>query len=197
MCFLYICARDYLKYIMINKIEYNYIYDLFPESLTNISIRTINDPHLTILTLQQAESSLFTIQSNALLIRSFYNETKSLIDDCHKILRSAHRLCRKLNQNIQRCLCQGNYKNLIIGEIQLFNHNYPIATVAQRAAIMLKDKIIPHCDGELLSCMTDLYESFQLLTRDCHITTLFSLPMMKIANKASSEMLQFFRGKFT
>ena len=120
MCFLYICARDYLKYIMINKIEYNYIYDLFPESLTNISIRTINDPHLTILTLQQAESSLFVIQSNALLIPSFQNETKSLIDDCHKILRSAHRLCRKLNQNIQRCLSEGNYKNLIIGEIQLF-----------------------------------------------------------------------------
>ena len=65
----------------------------------------------------------------------------------------------------------------------MFNHNYPIATVAQRAATMLKDKIIPHCDGELLSYMTDLHESFQMLTRDCHITTLLTLPMIKLLIK--------------
>ena len=172
-----LCARDYLQH-KINKIEY----DLLPEGLKNISMRTISDPHLIILTLQQAESSLFAIQGNALLIPSFQNETKSLIDDCHRILRSAHRLCRKLNQSIQRCLSEGNYKNLI-EQIQLFCRSYPIATVAQRAATLFKDKVIPHCDGELLSYMTDLYESFQMLTRDCHITTLFTLPMIKLLIK--------------
>jgi len=120
-----LCTRDYLQH-KINKIEY----DLFPESLTNISIRTISDPHLIILTLQQAENSLMAIQSNALLIPSFQKETKSLIDDSHKILRSAHRLCRKLNQSIRRCLSEGNYKNLI-EQIQLFCCSYPIVTVAQ------------------------------------------------------------------
>ena len=75
-------------------------------------------------------------------------EINLLIVHCKESLHNAHKLCRKLNQEVQRNLTEQNYDKLI-ETIDEFIKGYAMWSVAQRAVIMVKN-IITCCDGELL-----------------------------------------------
>ena len=112
----------------------------------------------------------YLTSSNALIsyintfIAAYYDEIKSHISDCHQILKCAHKLSRKLNQQVQRCLSQRNYHSLI-QTIEKYSNTYPMGRVAEQAVTMVK-KIIPYCDGKPLDSIMESCELLQVQTHD-------------------------------
>jgi len=167
-----LCDRDYLQY-QLSVIENLGILYL----VKKINMMTVYDPHLTILLLQRTQEALMTLPHINAFFPSLNDEIELLISECHKILNDAHKLSRKLNQNVQRCLSQANYQNLI-ETIETYNNNNPLSTVAQQAATLVK-KIIPYCDGDLLDYISKNCELLQLKTHGNHYITLSMIPQIK------------------
>ena len=95
-----------------------------------------------------------------ILMNSPYNllsllgeEIDSIITDCKQALSNTYKLCRKLNQSIQRNICEKNYDKLTQA-IKEFIKNYPMCNIAQKAATTVK-KIIPYCDSKLRTMLYD------------------------------------------
>ncbi|XP_065894140.1 uncharacterized protein [Dysidea avara] len=170
-----VCSSDYLKY-EISAINYS-----LSIKIKMINMMTIADPHYTIEILQHIQSALITSISITTFFPTIIDEIKSLISDCHKIIKDAHRMSRKLNQNVQRCLTQRNYQNLI-QTIETYNNTYPLALIAQQALSMVK-KTIPYCDGELLNYVMMRYEWLYTMIPDYHRITLMILPYVKLSTK--------------
>ena len=162
-------AINYLKY-KLNEIEKLGL----PCYFKQINMATVNDPHALILILEGIKDDLMSSPCSIDLSSLFNEEIDSLISNCKQTLKDAHILCRKLNQNIQRILCQKNYDKLI-QTIKEFIKNYPLCNIAQKAAAMVK-KIIPSCNGELLQCMVMECEQLQIRTCDYHYITTLILP---------------------
>jgi len=143
-----------------------------------ISAKTATDPHQLIVSLQNIQDSLITCPSVVTFYPSINDEIRSLINDCHKTLKNSSNVLRKLQQNVQRCLAQRNYDELI-QVIETYGNNYPIAVVAQRAVTVV-NKILPYCDGDLLDYIMDRCECLQVLTTDYNDILLLTLPMVKV-----------------
>ena len=162
---------DYLKY-KLSEIDNH----LLPIHLKSINRHTVTDPHLVTHRLQCIKhvlmSSLYTMNLLSLLDE----EVNSLIGHCKEIVKDAHKLCRKLNQRIQRNLFEQNYDK-IIHIVEEYIKNYPLCSIAQNAVTMVK-KIIPYCDGELLHYMMERCESLQMMTCDYHVITILLLPLI-------------------
>jgi len=173
---LSLCSRDYLKY-KLSEIESN----LLPYFLKTINMMTITDPHKTIVLLQTAQDAMVTSPNITTFFPTLNDQFESLISDCHKLLKDAYKLSRKFNQNVQRCLTQKNYYNLI-QTIETYVKKYPMTTVAQQAVEMIKT-FIPYCDGELLDYIMKKYEALQMLTPDYNNITLMVLPYIKLYTK--------------
>ena len=169
-------AIDFLKFKQ-NEIENL----LFPFYLKKVNLYTTADPHDAILLLQEMQDALKTSPSVTIFFPSLNDEINSLIGECHKVLKDAHRLCRKLNQNVQQCLTQKNYQGLI-QTIEAFNSSYPIAKVAEEAVTMMK-KIILYCDHRLLNVIVRESEVFQMMTRDYHEIALAIIPLITLRTK--------------
>ena len=167
-----LCSRDYLKY-KLREIE-NVI---LPVNLQMINMITISDPYHTIITLHNIQDALMKITTFSPTLN---NEIELLISDCHKIIKNAHKMCRRLNQDVQRCLTRRNYHNLI-PIMQKYIDNYPMGMVAQKAVAMVK-KIIPYCDGKCGTIITNC-EQLQLKTYDYNHITIMILPMIKLLAK--------------
>ena len=174
-------AMDYLKYTLseIENVE-------LPCYLKTINMYTVNDPHLVILILQRIKDTLMTSPYTIDLLSLLGEEINSLITNCKQILKDAHKLCRKLNQSVQRNLYDKNYHKLI-QTVQEFIKNYPLCNVAQKAVTMVK-KIIPYCDGELLYYMVVSCEELQMRTHDYHYITTFILPHIKLIIKQHKQI---------
>ena len=151
-------AMDYLKY---REMEIENV-DL-PCTLKGINMHTVYDPHFVILILQKLKDLVMTSPN---MLSLFGKEIDSLITNSKQILRDAHKLCRKLNQSVQRNLFDKDYDK-IIQTVEEFIKNYPLCNIAQKAVTMVK-KIMPYCDGKLLHYMMMRCENLQKKTHDYH-----------------------------
>ena len=174
-------AMDYLKY-KLSKMEN----DLLPDYHKTINMFTVNDPHYVILILQRIKDALMTSPYTINLLSLLGDEINSLITKCKEILKDAHKLCRKLNQSVQRNLYDKNYDKLI-QTVEEFIKNYPLCNVAQKAVTMVK-KIIPYCDGKLLHYMMMKCERLQMRTHDYHNITILILPRIKLIIKLHKQI---------
>ena len=172
-----LCANDYLKY-KLNELENLTL----PYDFKLINMMTITDPHRIIVYILNAQNALMISPKAILFVLSLRNETEPLINECHKILKDAHKVSRTLKQNVQRCLTERNYDELI-QTIETYSNKYPIAMVAQQAATLVK-KMIPYChDGEVLDYIMKKCEKLQKTTHDYHYLTLMMLPRLKLCTK--------------
>ena len=174
-------AMDYLKY-RLSEIE-NVV---LPCYLKMINMCTVTDPHYVILELQRIKDVLMTSPYTINLLSLLGEDINSLITNCKGTLKDAHKLCRKLNQSVQRNLYENNYDKLI-QTVEEFIKNYPLCDVAQKAVTMVK-KIIPYCDGKLLHDMMMSCECLQIMTLDYHSITTFVLPRIKFYIKLHKQI---------
>ena len=178
---LSLTARDYLKYKQ-SEIENVGL----PVFLQIINMHTCGDPHTLKVALQVIIDTLMRSPYTVNLLRLLNEEINSLMDDCKRILKDAHKLCRKLNHSIQRNLHEKTYDKLI-QSLEEFMKNYPLCKVAQKAFSMGK-KIIPYCKGELQRYMEIWFETFLVKTTDYHYITSLLLPCIKLCIKAHREI---------
>ena len=166
-------AMDFLKYSLC-KLENVDMQD----HLKAISMFTTIDPHVIILLLRQIKGALMTSPYTVNLLSLLGEEINSLTVDCAHMLKHTYKLCRKLNQSVQRSLSEKKYDELI-QIVEEFIKNYPLCNVAQKAVSMVK-KIMTYCDGELLHYMMMLCERLQIKTHDYHDSTTLILPIIKL-----------------
>ena len=174
-------AMDYLKY-KLSEIENG----MLPYSLKRINMLTVTDPHDVILSLQEIKDSLMTSPYTINLLSLLGEDINSLMTNCKGTLKDAHKLCRKLNQSVQRNLYENNYDKLI-QSVEEFIKNYPLCDVAQKAVTMVK-KIIPYCDGKLLHDMMGMCECLQMMTPDYHEIATILLPLIKLCIKLHKQI---------
>ena len=174
-------AMDYLQY-KISEIDNS----LLPYTLKTINMYTVIDPHHVTLSLQKIKDALMTSPYTINLLSLLGEDINSLITNCKETLKDVHKLCRKLNQSVQRNLYENNYDKLI-QTVEEFIKNYPLCNVAQKAVTMVK-KIIPYCDGELLHYMMMKCETLQMKTPDYHAITTLLLPTIKLCIKLHKQI---------
>ena len=85
-----------------------------PYFLKLINMHVITNPHMIKLTLERIRECLmnssYTLQLHMLSLGEKFN---ILITECKEILKSAHKVCRKLNQDVHKHLVGNNYVDLI------------------------------------------------------------------------------------
>ena len=174
-------AMDYLKYKLseIENVELPFI-------LKSINMYTVIDPHEVILLLQEIKDALMTSPHTINLLSLLGEDINSLMTNCKGTLKDAHKLCRKLNQSVQRNLYENNYDKLI-QTVEEFIKNYPLGDVAQKAVTMVK-KIMPYCDRELLHYMMRRCEVLGIRIPDYHIITTLVLPGIKLYIKLHKQI---------
>ena len=171
-----LCNISYLKYFR-NRIE-NHV---LPSLVKTISTMTTTDPHKVMLTLQNVLDDLIFLPDIVKFLPSFIDEMKSLISDSHKTLKNSYKMLRKWQQNVQRCLSQKNY-NELIQAAEAYVSIYPISVIAHQGVTMVK-KVIPYCDGNLLDYITENCELLQMMTPKYHPISLHILPYIKFSIK--------------
>ena len=174
-------AMDYLKY-RLSEIENVWL----PYHLKTISMHTICDPYDVILLLQESKDALMSSPYTINLLSLLGEGIDSLITNSKQLLKGTHKLCRKLNQSVQRKIYDKSYDKLI-QTVEEFIKDYPLCIVAQEAVIMVK-KIIPYCDGELLHYVMTRCEGLQTMTHDNHIITTSILPHIKLTIKLHKQI---------
>ena len=158
---------------------------VLPASLKFINMHTITNPHMIKLTLQRIRDCLMDSYKSHLL-SSVDGDIKLQIDECKEILKNAHKICRKLNQDVQKYLFTSNYDKLV-ETVENFFDNYRLGNVAQKAVIIAK-KIIPHCDGEELYYMSMWCEDMQTMTTEYHGIKTLILPNINFLVKALKQI---------
>ena len=161
---------------------------VIPFCLKLVNLYTVNDPHEIILRLKEIKDTL--IRSPHLL-SLFDKEIDLLMAECKQILNDAYKLCRKLNQNVQRNLIEKNY-NKLIQIVEEFIRNYPVCNVAQKATIMVVKKIKPRCSGEQLNYIMIRCDSLQVMKPDCHFFATYLLPLVKLYIKLHKQITSSF-----
>ena len=172
---------DYLKY-KLNDIENQKL----PLKLKAINTYTVTDPHFVILILQWIKDVLMKSPCTTNLLSVFVEEIDTLENISKGMLKDVHKLCRILNQRVQRNLGEKNYDKLI-QTVEEFIKNYPLCSVAQKAVTMVK-KIISYFDGELLHRVIMACEYLQMITSDYHKITTITLPCIKLFIKEHKQI---------
>ena len=109
--------------------------------------------YVTLVQLQVVERFLKT-PGNVHLLSMFGKEISSLIVNCKQMIRDASKICRKLNQSVQRNLMMEimiSFNQAI--EENLFEH-YPLWPTTQKAVVIVKE-IITYCNGISLYTIHD------------------------------------------
>ena len=178
---LSLTAVDYLKY-KLSEIENVWL----PYYLKSIYMFTVIDPHSVILSLQRIKEAIMSSPYTMNLLSLLDDQINSLLGECKHIIKNVNKLCRKLNQSVQRNLCEQEYDKLI-QTVEEFIKTYPLCIVAQKSVIMMK-RIIPYCDGELLHFIIMEYEGLQTKTSDYHVITTLILPHIMLHIKQHNKM---------
>ena len=178
-------AVDCLKY-QLSEIENVKL----PEFLRSINMYIVNDPHHLILALRAIKEAIMSSPYAINLLSLLDDQINSLQGECKQLIKNVDKLCRKLNQSVERSLCEHKYDKLIQA-VEEFIKNYPLCIAAQKAVTMVKS-ILPYCDGELLHSITINCEWLQVLTSDYHLITTTILPNIKFCieqhNKITSSL---------
>ena len=160
---------DYLKY-KLSEIESFVI----PFTFKIFNMLSIIEPHLIILALQEINDVLMASPDTIDLLSLLGEEMISLKADCEHAVKDAHKLCRKLNQGVQRNLHYKGYDKFI-QTVEEFIKIYPVYKIAEKSVTMVKN-IIPYCEGKLLHFMMKKCQFLQTMTCDYHEITLSELP---------------------
>ena len=120
------------------------------------------------------------------LLSVFGEEINTLENISKEMLKDVHKLCRILNQRVQRNLGENKYDKLI-QTVEEFIKNYPLCSIAQKAVTMVK-KIIPYFDGKLQHIVIMECERLQTITCDYHMFTTMILPSIKLAIKQHKQI---------
>ena len=171
---------DYLKF-KLSEIEI-----LLPVMLKKINMFTVIDPHDVILILQQIKDVLMMSPYTISLLSLLDEEFNIIKNNSKDALKDVHKVCRKLNQRVQRNLYEKKYVELI-QTVEEFIENYPVCSIAQKAVTMVK-KIIPYCDGELLHYVMLKCEELQMMTCDYHSINTLILPYIKLYIKLHKQI---------
>ena len=174
-------AVDLLKYrsSMLENTE-------IPFLLKSINMYTITDPHCMAHIMENIQKVLMSSSNILHSLSLLCEETKSLIDDCQKILKSAHKLSRKLNQNVQRCFHQNKHEQLVT-VVEEYVKSYPMSKVAQKADVVVK-KLIPYCDEETLQYVLKQSEEIQITKPEYHLMNTWILPRMRLFIKLHKQI---------
>ena len=154
-----------------------------PCQLKFINMHTITNPHMIKLTLERMQSCIntFPYMIKRHLLSSCGEEINLRIAECKDILKNAHKMCRKLNQNIQNHIFINENFDKLIESVEEFFKYYPLGDVAQKAVDMTK-KIIPYCqyfEDETLQIMTLWCEDMHTMTTEYHGIITFILPIAR------------------
>ena len=187
---LSLAAIDFLKY-KLSEIENSSL----PYYLKLINMQAVLDPHSVIVRLQQIKDALMSSPYTINLF-SLLDEPISLqITECKKILTGVHKICRKLNQSIQRNLYEKDYDKLI-ETVEEFINNYSLCNVAQKAVTMVEvivEEIKQYCDDKTLHRVMTECEYLQIMKSDYHSLTTLTLPYIKLyinlLNRITSSLL--------
>ena len=174
-------AVDLLKY-RLGEIENIWL----PFYLKSINMLTVVDPHSAILLLQKIKKAIMSSPYTMNLLSLIGDQINSLQGEYQQMLKNVNKLCRKLNQSVERNICEQKYDKLIQA-VEEFIKNYPFYILAQKAATMVK-RIIPYCDGELLHFLTTRCEQFRIKTSDYHRITTLTLPSIKLYIKQHNKI---------
>ena len=161
----------------------------FPFCLKLVNLYTVNDPHNIILRLREIKDNLIR---SPYLLELLCKEIDSLMAECKQILNDAYKLCRTLNQIVQRNLIEKNYYKLI-QIVEEYIRKYPVCHIAQKATTMVVKKIEPRCDGEQLDYIMRRRESLQVMRPDCHYFTTYLLPLVKLYTELHKRITTSFR----
>ena len=172
---------DILKYKQ-SEIENN----LLPYFIKKINLYTVTDPHIVILFLQKVKDVLVMLPHTINLFSFLVGEIDTVINDCKKLLKEAHKLSRNLNQKVQRNLSEKNYKELI-KTAEEFIKNYPLCDAAEKAVTIL-EKIIPYFDGKRQHDVKLMCEEIQTITCEYHAITTLTLPNLKFDIKVHEKI---------
>ena len=118
--------------------------------------------HGLILGMQQIQIGLNASPNITIHFPTLHLQLDSLISDCQRALKLYYNLSRKLNQNIEQCLAEKNYRN-VIQILEHFLNNLPTEIVAEQAITLLQ-KTIPFCQPRQITAMTEKLEAFKLMT---------------------------------
>ena len=175
-------AVDYLKHKLseIENVVLRYL-------LKSINMFTVTDPANVIDTLHNIKKVLMTSPYTMNLLSLVGGQIDSLQDECNQITKNVNKLCRKLNQNVQRNLYEQKYDELI-QTAEEFIKDYPLCGLAKKAVTMVK-MIIPYCDGELLDVMLMMCEMLQMKTSDYHHITLVTIPDIRLFIKQHKQII--------
>ena len=163
-------AKEFLKYKLIGIENIDLL-----QRIRNVNMCSVSDPHNIIRILQKMHKLLTSSPS---ILNLIVEELSSLNTECKRASKNAHMLCRKLNQGVQRILYEKEYDKLI-PTVQKFMRIYPICNIAEKAIIIV-NKILPYCEGELLDILNGGCECLYLMTLDYHQITTATIPCIKL-----------------
>ena len=169
-------AVDYLKYKLseIENVE-------LPFYLKSINMCIVSDPHFVIITLERIKRAIMSSPCTMNLLSLLDDQINSLQGECKQIIKSVSKLCRKLNQSVQRNFYEQKHDRLI-QTVDEFMKNSPLCALAQKAVSMV-NRIIPYCDGTLLNFVIMERERLHIQTHDYHTIPMFILPVIKLLIK--------------
>ena len=157
-----------------------------PDIITKINMHTITNPHMIKLTLQRIRECLMSSPDTISLLSSVNADIDLQINECKQILKNAHKVCRKLNQDAQKFLLVNNYDELI-RTVEIFFENYRLGNVAHKA-VAIAEKIIPYCVGEQRHFMSLWCEDMQTMTTKYHGIKTLLLPAINFIVKALKQI---------
>ena len=146
------------------------------QRIRDINSHTICEPHKINTILQNIQQILKRLPCD--LTRIVIKELDSLKAECKRASNISHRLCRKLNQGMQRLLYEKEYDKLIPA-IQEFMSINPLYNLAEKAITIVK-KITPYVENKLLDFMNMSCEFLYLMTPDYHKITTLTIPCIKL-----------------
>ena len=167
---LFLSSTDYLKYTL-GELETV----VLPYYLKSITMLTTTDPHNVILILQLVQNALMSSPYTANLLSIVGTESNSLIEECKHVLKSAYKLCRKLNQELERIFYTKKYSE-VIEIIKKFMDEYPMCSIAQKTITVIQ-KILACCDGRHFKIWC---EQLHLLAPGYHRIIALWLPQIKV-----------------
>ena len=158
------------------KLHFNILQNFqLPQSIKLINMHTITNPHMIICNLKRIRE--ISMSSSLLDINKLEKEISSLISECTRILRSAHTMCRRLNQNVQKYTACNDYDR-IIQEIENYIKSYHLGDIAQKAVDLAK-VILPYFSGENFDFVTYCFEDMHSMSTEYHAFRTLLLPGFK------------------
>ena len=148
---------------------------IIPCFLQSINMHTVSDPHIIIKTLQETKSVLMTFRN----LSSSCEEINSLLTDCEKLLNIAYKICKNLNQQVQKNMHEKSYDKLI-QTLEEWIKSYRLFDIAKKANDFM-NKITSCCNEnqKLLHYIRNTQQYLVVFLPEYHQLNTFAMPQIK------------------